>query len=642
MSQVNHLFDENFLEYASYVIKDRAIPHIIDGMKPVQRRIIQSLFDKDDGKFHKVANIVGHCMQYHPHGDASIYAALVNLANKDLFIDKQGNFGNLYTGDPASASRYIECRLLPLAKVLLYNPELTEYVDSYDGRKQEPVVLPCKIPLLLINGTEGIAVGMATKILSHNFIEVLEALRSCLLDEPFELLPDFHTGGYVDVREYQQGNGKVLARAKLDTSDSKRIVIRELPFGQTTESLIASIEQAARKNKIKVGSITDFTAETVEIEVKLPRGVHADDVKDSLYAFTECETSISVNMLVIEDEKPVIYTTERVIQFHKINLMALLKKELELEARHLKEDVHARTLERIFIEERLYKPLEEIDNKVAITKSVFDGLAPFQAEIGQPVTAEDVERLLRIPIRRISLYDLQKMLDEIKKIEKRLAEIRKHLKNLNVYAVAFLDKLIETYKQDFPRRTEITEINSVSVRQVVQRTLNLNYDSATGYLGYALTTGKLEATVSTYDKIIIIKKDGSYSVMNVPDKIFIGKNILYVGLADPEITKTVTFSLLYMNKETKFPYIKRFKITKFILNKDYTLVPEGCKLLKLTAKDNVKAVVEFDQASLFKEIGNEFNVSNYLVKGVKAQGVRIKNKPCTSAKFIKDTGVKAE
>ncbi len=640
MPFVKQLFDENFIEYASYVIKDRAIPHIIDGMKPVQRRILQSLFDMDDGKFHKVANVVGHCMQYHPHGDASIYAALVNLANKDLFIEKQGNFGNIFTGDPASASRYIECRTLPLAKKLLYNPELTTFVDSYDGRRKEPVIFPSKFPMILVNGTEGIAVGMATKILPHNFIEVIDAMMKAIRGEEFELLPDFRTGGFVDAREYKDGNGKVLVRAKLDTSDPKRILVTELPFGQTTESLISSIEQAARKNKIKIGGITDFTAEKVEIELTLPRGVHAKEIENALYAFTECESSISVNLLVLHEEKPIVTTTKEIIDFHKTHLLKVLKQELEIEAGHLQDEIHARTLERIFIEERLYKPLEKIATKAGILDSIQAGFKPFKKDIGREITKDDIERLLKIPIRRISLYDIQKMLDELKRVESRLAEVRNHLSNLKKYALAFLKNLSKEYKSSFSRKTEIAQFSGVREREIAERNFNLRYDNKSGYIGYQLTTGNIVAKVSPYDRVLIIKKDGSYSFIPVPEKLFLGKGIIYHALADPEQMEEIVFNILYKDKETNYPYIKRCKITQYILNKEYNLVPETGKLLKLTTKEEVTAVVEFDQGALFREVANEFPVDNFLIKGVKTQGVRLKAKPCFSAKFIKKASTK--
>jgi topoisomerase-4 subunit A len=350
MAYVQTLFEKNFLEYASYVIKDRAIPHIDDGLKPVQRRILHSLFEMDDGKFHKVANVVGHCMKYHPHGDASIYEALVVLANKGLFMDTQGNFGNIYTGDVASAARYIETRILPFAKQVLYRPEITVWDDSYDGRNKEPNVFPAKIPTVLMIGAEGIAVGMSTKILPHNFVETLEAMKCALRGESFQLFPDFPTAGIMDASAYQDGMGKVLVRAKLDTSDPKRIIIRELPFGSTTETLIESIEQAAKRGKLKIAGIQDFTTDKVEIEVTLARGVYTQDTVDALYAFTDCEQSISVNLLVIgPDNRPVAMTVTEVINYHAKRLLSILKQELELELASLLEKLHARTLERIFI-----------------------------------------------------------------------------------------------------------------------------------------------------------------------------------------------------------------------------------------------------------------------------------------------------
>ena len=406
MPYLDTLYQNNFIEYASYVVKDRAIPHIDDGLKPVQRRILHALFEMDDGKFHKVANVVGQAMKYHPHGDAAICAALVILANKNMFIERQGNFGNIYTGDMASAARYIECRLTPLAREVLYNPELTQYLDSYDGRNEEPLVFPAKIPVLLAQGAEGIAVGMATRILPHNLVELLQAQVAYLEDKPFQLYPDFPTGGQVDVSEYDDGNGKVRVRARLDSRESKRIVIREIPYGTTTESLIASIEEAARKNKVKVSSIYDYTAEEVEIELKLARGVYAGEVIDALYAFTDCEVSISTSMMLIDADKPGIKSVTSVLQHNVDRLVDILKVELQNEARRLQDRLHAKTLEQIFIANRIYKAIEEVSDAPGIPVVVLEGLEPFAAEIGREVTREDVDALLTIPIRRISLYDL--------------------------------------------------------------------------------------------------------------------------------------------------------------------------------------------------------------------------------------------
>lgn len=643
MAFVNKLFETNFIEYASYVIKERAIPHLDDGLKPVQRRIMHSLFDVDDGKFHKVANVVGHCMQYHPHGDSSIYEALVNMANKVYFIDRQGNFGNIMTGDPASAARYIECRVLPFAKDILYNPEITDFVDSYDGRRKEPIVFPCKIPLPIVLGAEGIAVGMSTRILPHNILEVIEAEIACLEGREFELLPDFQTGGLVDVTDYNQGNGKVLSRAKLNTKDSKKIIIEELPYGSTTESLIASIESAARKNKIKIGSISDFTTDKVEIEIKLPRGVHTRDVVDGLYAFTDCETSVSVNLLMIKDDKPVVMKITEVIEYHAKRLVGILKKELELEQQQLWDKHHARTLERIFIEERIYKRIEEMKTREAVFMAVHDGFKPFLKELLRPVTDEDVERLLKIPIRRISLYDMSKNLREIQEIEARLKEIAYHLKHLTEYAIGFLTKLTDKLnKEDAERKTEVMSLSKVSIQDAAQRNLKLRYNDETGYLGYDVSNGNLVCDVSQYDKLVIIRKDATYSGIYVPDKLFVGKKgLLYVGLADKETTENTVFSVIYKNTENNYPYIKRFKITQFILNNIYPMLPEEGKLVKFTDKQDVSAVIDFQQKSLLK-MDEHFPVDKYLVKGVKARGVRIKPKEFRNGKFVKTKTMEAK
>ncbi|MBB6480809.1 DNA topoisomerase IV subunit A [Spirochaeta isovalerica] len=640
MAYVQKLFEENFIEYASYVIKDRAIPHIDDGFKPVQRRIIQSLIDTDDGKFNKVANIVGHCMQYHPHGDASIYSALVNLANKDLFIDKQGNFGNVFTGDPASAARYIECRLLPFTKKVLYNPQITEFEPSYDGRRNEPVTFPAKIPLVIILGAEGIAVGMATKILPHNLVEVLEAEIACLEGREFKLYPDFVTGGYCDVSEYKDGNGKVLSRAKIETTkDQKTIIIREIPFGTNTESLIASIEAAARKNKIKIGAINDYTTEEVEIEIKLPRGIHADEVIDGLYAFTDCEVSISTNLLVIRDNTPVIMTVTEVVEYHAKQLLVVLKKELKLEEGQLRDRLHARTLERIFIEERIYKRIEEMKSKEAVYLAVRTGFEPFLNEIKREITEEDIERLLKIPIRRISLYDINKMKKEIEEILARLKEIKYHLANLTEYGIGFLKGILESDGERFVRRAEIESFEKVDIRDAAQKNLKVKYNKETGYLGYDVSNGKVLFDASIYDKVIVIKKDATYMAMNVPDKTFIGKGMLYAGLADKETMESTVFTMVYRNKENEFPYIKRCKITQFIMNKTYELIPEEGELIKFTTKEDVSAVVDFKQQSLMRSLGDTFPVEKYLVKGVKARGVRLKAKEFTSAKFVKTSTI---
>lgn len=633
MTYVNTLFNTNFLEYASYVIKDRAIPHIDDGLKPVQRRILHSLFEMDDGKFHKVANVVGHCMKYHPHGDASIYSALVVLANKDLFIEKQGNFGNPLTGDEPSAARYIECRITPFAKQALYNPELTAFEGSYDGRNKEPVVLPAKIPVVLIQGAEGIAVGMATKILSHNLIEVLEAVKSSLKEEKFELLPDFLSGGMIDVSEYEDGLGKVLVRALLDTKDPKRIVIREIPYGSTTESLINSIESAARRGKIKIAEINDYTGEQVEIEIKLARGTYAEDVVDSLYAFTECEQAVSVNLLVIKGRHPVTMTVSEVIAYHSKKLVATLKKELEIEQGHLRDRLHARTLERIFIEERIYKEIEQMETQETVVKAVLDGFVPFASQIKRKITDEDIDRLLRIPIRRISLYDINKAKQEMAEINTQLRRVGRNLGKIVEYAIGFLDGIIKEKKEDFKRRTQIISFVKTDAREAAQRNLELKYNDSTGYLGYEVKTGRNLFAVSPYDRVLVIRKSGIYSVIDAPAKIFVDKGMLACGIAEKErLTKTV-ISVVFRDNKTKHVYIKRCRIEQFILEKNYELVPPNSTIFKLTTKEDVLIRVTYKPKPRIKVLEETFPIKDFLIKSARAAGVRLSAKEAKSVRF---------
>ncbi|MCL2294314.1 MAG: DNA topoisomerase IV subunit A [Spirochaetes bacterium] len=634
MAFIKNLFDFNFLEYASYVIKDRAIPDIADGLKPVQRRILHSLAEMDDGKFHKVANVVGHCMKYHPHGDQSINSALVVLANKDLFIDKQGNFGNIYTGDDASAARYIECRLLPLAKEVLINPDITEYEPSYDGRNKEPVAYKAKIPVLLLMGAEGIAVGMSTKILPHNFSEVLDAVSAAIKGKATTLYPDFPTGGIVDVSGYDDGNGKVLVRAKLDTSDPKRILITELPFGHTSESIITSIEAAVRKNKIKVASINDFTTDKVEIEIKLPRGVLAKEVIDALYAFTDCETSISVNLLVIKDRKPVQMTVSEVIKYYALQLIDVLTQELKLEEKNLRARLHAKTLEQIFIEKRIYKKIEEMKTQEGVIKAVITGFEPYLNLIKKEITEEDVDRLLKIPIRRISLYDMNKVKQEINEINDRLKEIKYHLTHIKEYALGFISNIKEKYKNSFKRNTTVKSFEKVDAREAAIRTLKLRYDNNTGYLGYEVASGEAYFDVSVYDRVLVIKKNGSYLVMNVPDRVFVDKGMLYCAMAEKDEMADVVFTILYKTDDNEALYIKRCKIEKFIIDKSYSLIPDNAKMVYLTTKEAGKITLTYAPAPRVKILEESFNIEKYLIKGVKTGGVRLTTREVKSCKFV--------
>jgi topoisomerase-4 subunit A len=631
MAYIKKIFNDNYLYYASYVIKDRAIPDIEDGLKPVQRRILHCLFEMDDGKYHKVANVVGQCMKYHPHGDQSIYSALVVLANKELFIDKQGNFGNISTGDEASAARYIECRANPLAKDLLYKPKITEFVDSYDGRNSEPVVFPAKVPVILMIGAEGIAVGMSTRILPHNPVEVIKAEIAALKGKRFKLEPDFPTGGLCDASEYADGLGKVRVRAKLDLSDEKRILIRELPFGSTTESLIASVEAAAKSGRIKIASISDFTTDKVEIEIKLQRGIYAADMVDALYAFTECEQSISCNLLVIKDDLPVIMRATDVVKHHAERLVDILKRELNLEASELLDEIHARTLERIFIEERVYKAIERMKTQEGVRKAVLDGLEPFKKEIKRQVTDEDVERLLKIPIRRISLYDINKAKDELDTLKAKLSQVRKHLAAIVEYAISFLEGIAKRLEKSWPRRTELSSFRQVDVKEAARRDLPLRYDEATGYLGTSVSGGETLLHVSSFDKIIAIRRSGVYTAMTVPEKLFVDKGLLFCGSAEKEELASHLFTVVYKDGQNGFPHIKRCRIEQYITNKDYFLVPDGAQLLLFSAEPSFEFTVVYEPKPRMKVKEEAFQASDFEEKGLKAQGVRIASKPAATA-----------
>lgn len=632
MAYVKNLFDQNFIQYASYVIRDRAIPEITDGLKPVQRRIIHTLIKNDDGRFTKVANVVGKVMAYHPHGDASIYTALVNLANKNLFIDKQGNFGNLYTGDGASAPRYIECRLNPITKEILNtNPEITQYVDTYDSRDVEPVSFKAKLPLILIMGAEGIAVGMSTYILSHNIHEVIEAERKCLRGEKFQLFPDFPTGGLIDVSDYQDGLGKIITRAKMDTSDEKKIIITELPYGSTTESLCDSVEKAAKNGKVKISSIQDYTSDSVNIEIKLPRGVYSKDVIDALYAFTECEQTIYCNLLVIKDNMPVQMTCTQVIEYHSKQLVGILKEELEYEKRQLTEKLHLRTIERIFVEERIYKKIETQKTEEGVNKAVKDGFKPFLEELIRPITDDDVEHLLKIPIRRISLYDISKNKKEVQAINARIKEINRLLKHLVEYAISYLDG-IETKlnSENSKRKTKITNINAVDVKAVVKRDIPLKYDEKSGNLGTEVSGGVELLKVTPYDKVLYVRKSGIYTVSESPKKIFVGPKLAYCGLADKESLSKVIFTIIYREPETQYAYIKRCKIAAFIMNRDYFLAPDGTEILHIDTRKDFTFQLDYVKKPKIKILTEKFKASKFEEKSLKAKGVRLSTREVQS------------
>ncbi len=624
MQSLQPLMDQNFLEYASYVIKDRAIPDIGDGLKPVQRRILHTMWKMDDGKFNKVANVVGETMKLHPHGDASIGSALVVMANKEYFIEKQGNFGNLFTGDPASAARYIEARLTPLAKEILFNPDLTEFIESYDGRNQEPVLLPCKIPATLLLGAEGIAVGMSTRILPHNFNEVLEAQIACLNGEELPVLcPDFLTGGILDAEQYQDGNGKIRVRARVEVQDEKTLVIRDVPYGVTTESLIQSIQDAANKGKLKLASINDYTTEEVAVELRAMRGVKAESLLKPLYAFTQCEVSVSINLLVIRDNQPVLMTVTEVVEHSTKRLLTLLELELKLELEQLRHKWHRGQLEVYFLQERLYQLLEQCDSYEEVLERVEAALQPLQPKLDLPITKEDLEALLSIPIKRISRFDQKQAEANLKKLQKSIREVRKHLRELRPYAVSYLQGLKERYGELYPRRTEVESFEEVRKRDVAEA-VEVGWDKQSGFIG---TSVKSNHTIScsSVDKLVLFRKDGRYQVIKVPEKLFVGKDVMRMELLDTK----ATYNLIYAEGESQVCFAKRFRVEKFILEKEYRLFTKarGAKILHLSAGPGVMLEALFVPTPRLRKTRELVLFDSLLVKGAQARGNRVSDKP---------------
>ncbi len=616
--------DTSFLEYASYVIRDRAIPNLTDGLKPVQRRIMWSLHEKDDGRFIKVATISGHCAQYHPHGEVAISDALVVLTNKRYLIEGQGNFGNIFTGDPAAAPRYIECRLTELAWAEIFNDDLTEFVASYDGRNREPVTLPSKLPLLLMLGTEGIAVGMACKILPHNFPELLEAQMAILKNQPFKCLPDFPTGGLMDARDYKDGTGSIKVRAKLKAKDDSTVVIKEIPPSTTTDSLIGSIEDAARKGKIKIKSINDFTSEDAEIEVRAPQGVSADQLIDALYAFTDCEVSITSRIIVIRNNRPVEMTVSEVLKENTAQLLDLLRRELELRQRKLEDELHFRTLERIFIEERIYKQIEQCKTNEAVLAAVQDGFKPFHKELLRDLADADVDRLLQVRIRRISLFDITKHREEMNQVKADLNETRKHLKNIPKFALGQLERLLEKYSPLYPRLTKSSRHEEIDAREVAFKSFKVAYDRETGYIGYKVSADEFRIDCTKFDKLQLVFKDGHYKVVELPEKLFVGLDLIFCGLPERERV----FTLAYTNREATF--LKRFTFGGSILNKEYFCIPEKSRILFFEPDTPAELFVRYKPAAYQKINQQTCHPSEIEVKSPKTRGRQISIKEVSS------------
>jgi topoisomerase-4 subunit A len=581
------LYDFNFREYSAYVICNRAIPSVEDGLKPVQRRILHSLWEKDDGRFTKVANIVGHAMQYHPHGDASIGDALVVLANKlwgkgrGYLIDGQGNFGDLFTGMPAAAPRYIECRLAELARKEVFNPKTTEFTPSYDGRNKEPVLLPAKIPLLLMLGADGIAVGLSTAILPHNFIELLEAEIAILQKKPFTLYPDFQLGGVMDVSEYEDGLGKVKVRAVIEARDKNKLVITQLPWGETTDSISASIEEAIKKKKVMVRKIHDLTSSEVQIELELQAGASQEKVKSALFAFTTCEKSVASRPIVLDAGRPRAMSVTKILEKNVERLMFLTRRELEIRLSELDDLFHARTLDRIFIEERIYKRIEKEKTYEGVQQTVVDGFKPFRKELRRDITLDDVERLLQIKIRRISQFDIDKNRQEIENVLKEEAQVRDNLVHLRAFVVKYLKGLVKQYAKRYPRCTKIAQgaFREVDVRAITASELTIRYDKENHFVGAGLRGGEELFKCSSLDRLVFVWKDGRYKMAPPSDKIFVDKDLLEVFLFNPDKDRVREFTCVYEEPLYGFSYVKRFTFGGMINNKEYRLAPEKSKVM---------------------------------------------------------------
>ena len=633
--QLTGMYQNWFLDYASYVILERAVPHIIDGLKPVQRRILHSMRRLDDGRYNKVANIVGHTMQSHPHGDASIGDALVQLGQKDLLIDCQGNWGNILTGDGAAAPRYIEARLSKFALEVVFNPKTTEWKLSYDGRNKEPIALPVKFPLLLAQGVEGIAVGLSSKILPHNFNELCDAAISYLHEEDFKLYPDFQTGGSIDVSKYNDGErgGSVKIRARIDKVDNKTLAIKEIPYGKTTSTVIDSILKAVDKGKIKVRKVDDNTSANVEILVHLAPGTSSDKTIDALYAFTDCEISISPNCCVIDDNKPHFLKVSDVLKKSVDNTLALLRQELEIHKGELQESLHFASLEKIFIEERIYKDkeFEQSKDMDAACEHIDNRLTPFYPQFIREVTKEDILRLMEIKMGRILKFNTDKAEEIIAKMKSDIAEIDAHLANIVGYTIDWYQMLKDKYGKNFPRRTELRNFDTIEATKVVEANEKLYINREEGFIGTALKKDEFVACCSDLDDVIIFYRDGRYMITPVADKKFVGKNVLYVNVFKKNDKRTI-YNVAYRDGKEGTTYIKRFAVTSIVRDREYDVTqgtpesrityfsanPNGeAEIIKITLKPNPRVrriIFERD----FSEVG---------IKSRQAQGVILTRLP---------------
>lgn len=626
--QLRGMFQSWFLDYASYVILERAVPHIDDGLKPVQRRILHSMETLDDGRFNKVANIVGNTMQYHPHGDQSINDALVQLGQKELLVDTQGNWGNILTGASAAAGRYIEARLSSFALETLFNPKITEWTLSYDGRKREPVTLPVKFPLLLMQGVEGIAVGLSSKILPHNFNEILDAAVAHLRGEEFTLYPDFPTGGFIDVSRYNDGErgGAVKVRAKIEKIDNKTLAITEIPYGKTTGGIIDSILKAFEKGKIKIRKIDDNTADTARILVHLIPGTSSDKTIDALYAFTDCEVSISPNCCVIKDKKPHFLGVSDVLRHSVEHTRDLLRQELEIQLADLREQLHFASLERIFIEERIYKDseYEKASSPEAAIAHVAKRLKPFTADFYRPVTNDDIKRLFDIPMKRIFRFNSDKADETIAAYKARIEGLLDNLAHLTDFTIAWYEGLKRKYGASFPRHTVIRGFDNIEAAKVAEANEKLYINREEGFLGTSLKKDEYICNCSSIDDIIIFYKDGRYKVVKVQEKLFVDKNVMYVNVFKRNDTRTI-YNAIYQNGRGGFYYMKRFAVIGVTRDKEYNLTQgaPGTKVVWFTANPNGEAEVvkvTLKPKPRLKMLQFDIDFSELAIKGKQSQG----------------------
>ena len=621
------MYSEWFLDYASYVILERAVPHINDGLKPVQRRILHSLKEKDDGRFNKVANIIGHTMQYHPHGDQSIGDALVNMGQKDLVVDTQGNWGNILTGDSAAAPRYIETRLSKFANEILFNPKTTAWASSYDGRNKEPVTLPSKFPLVLAHGAEGIAVGLACKILPHNFNELIDACIAVLRKEPFEIFPDFPQGGIADVTDYNDGlrGGRIKVRARIEKAKTKELVIREIPFGTTASSLCDSILKAIDQGKVRITNIEDCTAASVEIRIHLPSGVDPDQTLKALYAFTDCEVSISPNACVIEDNKPRFLGVSDILRHSARQTRDLIGQELEIRLNELEEKWHFSSLEKIFIEKRIYRRIEECETWEAVIQEIWTGLRPYLRLLRREVTEDDIVRLTEIKIKRISKFDSFKADEYLRGLEDQIAETKRNLKRLTAYTIRWFEGIKERYGKGRGRRTELSTFDRVDAKQVVVANDTLYVDRKEGFAGYGMKRDEPVCKCSRMDDIIAFSRDGTMRVVKVAEKVFIGKDNLHVAVFNRDESKI--YNMIYRDGRGGRAMVKRFRVEGVTREKLYDLTggAAGTRVLWFSEHDteedaNLIVRVHLKSDLRLRNFQIDFRFGNLDIKGRGAKG----------------------